>query len=112
MPALSLIAPIVVAYWLSNSDGKNPFGPMLGAFFFSWLGGVLSNKRRQGIGRALLLRQHELCLERGYQSVETEAFGSNRPMLILNLREGFEIIGVRLGAGDVLTVQMRKTLAA
>ena len=46
--------------------------------FFSWLGAVCVQRRRRGIGRALLLRQHELCVERGYDEIQTEAAGSNQ----------------------------------
>ena len=80
--------------------------------FFSWLGAVAMENRRNGIGRALLKRQHELCSERGYDEIQAESAGSNQAMLILNLQEGFEVSGMHLGRNDVLTVQLRKQLAS
>ena len=79
--------------------------------FFSWLGAVAVDRRRSGIGRALLRHQHELCTERSYEEIQTESAGSNQSMLILNLQEGFEVSGVHLGHNDALTVQLRKRLS-
>ncbi|MGB0371528.1 MAG: GNAT family N-acetyltransferase [Opitutales bacterium] len=79
--------------------------------FFSWLGGVVSGNRRKGVARALLRRQHEICLERGYEEIQTEASGSNQPMLILNLQEDFEIYGSRLGRMGELKVDLRKRIS-
>ena len=78
--------------------------------FFSWLGAVLPGHHRRGIARALLRRQHELCAERGFQEIQTEAAGTNKAMLVLNLQEGFEVSGVHLGHEDNVTVQLRKRL--
>ena len=78
--------------------------------FFSWLGAVAASHRRQGVARELVQEQHRLCRERGYQEIQTEASGSNRAMLILNLEEGFVVRGVHLGRNDDLTVQLQKSL--
>jgi len=78
--------------------------------FFSWLGAVDLQHRRCGIARRLVRHQHKLCLDRGYNEIQTESSGSNQPMLILNLQEGFEVSGVHLGHEDALTVQLRKRL--
>lgn len=78
--------------------------------FFSWLGAVDPGRRRAGVARRLLQDQHSLCVNRGYDEIQTESSGSNRPMLILNLQEGFEVSGIHLGHEEVLTVQLRKRL--
>lgn len=78
--------------------------------FFSWLGAVIISARRKGVARQLLQRQHGLCQQRGYTEIQTEAFGNNQAMLILNLQEGFEVSGLHLGHEDKLTVQLRKKL--
>lgn len=75
--------------------------------FFSWLGAVDKNHRRRGIARSLLHHQHQLCAERRYKEIQTEADGSNRAMIILNLQEGFEVYGTHIGHKDKLTVQLR-----
>ncbi len=78
--------------------------------FFSWLGAVSSAHRRKGVARKLLRHQQALCIEEGYNEMQTEASGSNQAMLILNLQEGFDISGVHLGRRNELTVQLRKRL--
>ena len=78
--------------------------------FFSWLGATALSHRRSGVARQLAQRQHEFCLDRGYDEIQTESAGTNQAMLILNLQEGFEVSGMHLGHGDALTVQLRKHL--
>ena len=78
--------------------------------FFSWLGAVAFSHRRNGVARQLVQHQHKLCLDRGYDEIQTESAGTNQAMLILNLKEGFEVSGMHLGYGDTLTVQLRKHL--
>lgn len=76
--------------------------------FFSWLGAVCKKHRRKGVARRLIEHQHNLCVERGYSEIQAESAGTNRAMLILNLQQGFDVVGVHLGHEDVLTVQLRK----
>lgn len=78
--------------------------------FFSWLGAVAKEYRREGIARALLREQHRLCVSRGLLEIQTETSVKNAGMLILNLQEGFEVYGVHLGHQDELTVQLRSQL--
>lgn len=77
---------------------------------FYWLGGVLPSHRRRGIARDLLRRQHAWCKENGYTEVLTESMNRWKGMLILNLSEGFDIVGVHLDANRALHVEMRKEL--
>ena len=78
--------------------------------FFSWLGAVLTEHRRQGVARELIRHQHKLCSMRGYKELQTESSGTKEGMLILNLKEGFEVYGFHLGHEDSPTVQLRKRL--
>ncbi|HEU5074823.1 MAG TPA: GNAT family N-acetyltransferase [Polyangiaceae bacterium] len=66
---------------------------------YSWLGGVLPDYRRRGVGKALMDYQHAWAKERGYLNVETGTIRNNVPMMLLNLRSGFEIIGTYSRAG-------------
>lgn len=66
---------------------------------YSWLGGVLPDYRRRGVGKALMEFQHAWAKERGYLNVETGTIRNNVPMMMLNLRCGFEIIGTYARAG-------------
>jgi predicted GNAT superfamily acetyltransferase len=78
--------------------------------FFSWLGGVIPERRKRGIARTLMAKQHELCLSLGYEEIQTETYGDDPAMLILNLKEGFAVIGTHLGGDNRLRVQLRKKL--
>lgn len=79
--------------------------------FFSWLGGVRAECRRQGIAKALLEHQHRRCLELGYSEIQTETFGDGNAMLLLNLQNGFEVYGTHLGDDGRLRVLLRKKLS-
>jgi GNAT superfamily N-acetyltransferase len=61
--------------------------------FYSWLGGVVPDFRRQGVGSRLMELQHQWCREHGYRTIRTHTKNKWKPMLILNLRHGFDIIG-------------------
>lgn len=68
--------------------------------FFSWLGCVRSEYRRQGIARELLQRQHQWCEEQGYEKILTNSRNSFPKMMILNIQEGFQISGTEMDGGD------------
>jgi predicted GNAT superfamily acetyltransferase len=61
--------------------------------YYSLLGGVHPDYRRQGIASRLMTLQHEWCKKKGYQSIQTKTKNKWRDMLILNLKHGFDIIG-------------------
>jgi len=61
--------------------------------FFSWLGGVKAGYRRQGIATELLKRQHRRARKLGYKRIITESGNEWRDMMILNLTNGFGIVG-------------------
>ncbi|MCB0353118.1 MAG: GNAT family N-acetyltransferase [Bdellovibrionales bacterium] len=63
-------------------------------YFYSWSGGVVPHARGKGVASALMLHQHRVAKERGYRYVRTQTKNRYRDMLILNLKNGFEITGV------------------
>lgn len=64
--------------------------------FYSWMGGVDPKFRRHGIARELMTRQHQTIKELGYRTVRTITSNQFKPMLILNLQSGFNIIGTQV----------------
>lgn len=60
---------------------------------YSWLGGVDSAFRNQGIASVLMERQHRYAEEAGYHTIRTETKNKWRSMLLLNIKSGFNIIG-------------------
>jgi len=75
----------VVGYKIGYQDRKTRF--------YSWLGGVYTEYRSQGIASELMLRQHEWCKNQGYSVIRTQTKNTWRSMLILNLRHGFDVVG-------------------
>jgi predicted GNAT superfamily acetyltransferase len=78
--------------------------------FYSWLGGIHPNARRQGVGRQLMRRQHDWARARGYAFVETRTRTVNNAMIILNLQSGFQIVGFEDDSAGHPTVIQRAAL--
>lgn len=79
------------------------------ARFYSWLGGVHPEFRNRGIGNELMRRQHDWCEMHGYRVIRTHTRNTWRNMLILNLRNGFDIVGTRTEQSDT-TILLEKSL--
>ena len=81
------VAGIVVgfryAHALPAENGKS--------ILYDQNGGVAPAARRHGIGRALLREQHRIAKQRGYSVIRTGVAVALKPMIILNLQEGFDI---------------------
>lgn len=60
--------------------------------FYSWLGGVLPDYRNRGIAQQLMNRQHQFCIKKGYQKIRSKTTTQWRNMLIINLKNGFNIV--------------------
>ncbi|MGP4081804.1 GNAT family N-acetyltransferase [Pseudalkalibacillus sp. R45] len=83
---------------LAAYDKGTPIGYKIGYerkanHFYSWLGGVHPDHRGKGVGEELLIRQHDWCRTNGYQTIRTHTKNKWRSMLILNIKNGFDIIG-------------------
>lgn len=82
------------------SEGTEPVGFKAGyaiteAKYYSWIGGVLPERRRAGIAAEMMELQHDWLSGRGYSVVETATRQDNRAMAAVNLKHGFEIAGLR-----------------
>lgn len=60
--------------------------------FYSWLGGVDTDFREFGIGSTLMEKQHQYLREKGYSVVQTKTMNKWRSMLILNIKNGFDVM--------------------
>lgn len=61
--------------------------------FYSWLGGVDENYRNKGVASKLMNKQHQYLKERGYKMIQTKTKNKWRSMLVLNIKNGFDVIG-------------------
>jgi GNAT superfamily N-acetyltransferase len=77
--------------------------------FHSWLGAVAESSEGHGIGRRLLELQHQYLQEHGYHMVRTGTRNRFKRMLILNLRNGFDLVGVKIKDGEA-HLQLEKRL--
>ena len=78
--------------------------------FYSWFGGVLPEYRGLGIATELMTAQHEWCQKQGYKRVRTESQNKYPEMLRLNIKNGFEIIGVHASSRGGMKIVMEKKL--
>jgi len=78
--------------------------------FYSWIGGVDEKFRQNGIAAELMKRQHDWCARNGFEKVRTKTQNRFKAMLILNIKNGFEIIGVYRNARNESRIVLEKTL--
>ncbi len=62
--------------------------------FYSWLGGIEAKFRSLGIASVLMQNQYAWCKKNGYKKIQTKSQNQWKEMIILNLKNDFEIIGV------------------
>jgi predicted GNAT superfamily acetyltransferase len=60
--------------------------------FYSWLGGVDTEYRKFGIASNLMKKQHQYLRKQGYCVVQTKTMNKWRSMLVLNIKNGFDVI--------------------
>ncbi|MGX6443654.1 GNAT family N-acetyltransferase [Neobacillus sp. K501] len=82
---------------ITAMDGKKVIGYKIGYAidsnkFYSWLGGVDTNYRKHGIASVLMEKQHHYLKENGYKVVQTKTMNKWRKMLIINIKNGFDVI--------------------
>jgi len=101
---------------LAHDDAGRLIGFKLGYrrspdLFYSWLGGVHPDARRQGIAARLMTAQHEWARGEGYAAVETRTRAVNNAMIILNLQSGFHVAGFEVDGSGRPVVTLRRALS-
>ncbi len=89
-------ALVILVAW----HGDTPCGYKVGfeespEVFYSWVGGVAPQYRRLGIARKLLDEQHRVVKSMGFAYVRTSTKNKYREMLLLNIKAGFDVVGVQ-----------------
>lgn len=79
--------------------------------FYSWLGCVSDEFRGQGIAAELMKLQHEWCKKHKYHSIRTMTYNRWRSMLILNLKHGFNIVGLLADKAGEPKIILEKSIA-
>ena len=62
--------------------------------FYSWVGGVHSNFRYQGVASKLAQFQENYAKKEGFTKLRTKSMNQYKPMMILNLKNGFSITNI------------------
>ncbi len=78
--------------------------------FYSWLGGVVPEYRGLGIASNLMQTQHRWCVEQGYKKIQTKTQNRFREMLMLNLKNGFDVIGTHASDEGGMKIVLEKKL--
>jgi predicted GNAT superfamily acetyltransferase len=80
--------------------------------FYSWLGGVDPDFRGHGIATELMHKQHKVLLDKGYRIVQTKTMNKWRNMLVLNIRNGFDVIDTHIDEKGLHKIILEKHLAS
>lgn len=78
--------------------------------FYSWVGGVLPDYRRGGIAKKLAQKQELWAKSNRFLKLRTKSMNRFKPMMILNLKNGFNIISVYTNDSDQTKVVFEKDL--
>jgi predicted GNAT superfamily acetyltransferase len=62
--------------------------------FYSWVGGVHPKFRKQGIAKQLAKLQENYAKNKGFTKLRTKSMNQFKPMMILNLKNGFDIVNI------------------
>lgn len=81
-----------------------------GSTFYSWVGGVLSNHRTKGIGKKLAHLQEQWAKKNNYFKIRTKSMNHFKPMMIFNLKNGFNIVSVYTNASNQTKIVFEKEL--
>jgi len=78
--------------------------------FYSWVGGVLPNYRRQGIANKLAEQQELSAKTQGFKKLRTKSMNQYKPMMILNLKRRFDIVDIYTNAKGQTKIIFKKNL--
>lgn len=78
--------------------------------FYSWVGGVLPEQRNNGIAKQLAQLQEERVREKSYKTLRTKSMNRFKPMMILNLKNGFDVKSVYTNSIGQTKIVFEKTL--
>ncbi|KAA0964907.1 GNAT family N-acetyltransferase [Sporosarcina sp. ANT_H38] len=80
--------------------------------YYSWYGAVQEEYRGKGVASKLLEQQHRFLVESGYKIVQTKTRNKWRSMLILNIKNGFDVLETFTDDEGIHRIVLEKKLSA
>lgn len=78
--------------------------------FYSWVGGILPEYRQQGIADNLAEHQESAAKSQGFKMLRTKSMNRFKPMIILNLKRGFDIVNIYTNTKGQTKIVFEKTI--
>ena len=78
--------------------------------FYSWIGGVLPNFRQLGVAAQLAKLQENYAIENGFSRLKSKSMNKYKPMMVLNLKNGFDITEIYTNAKGQTKIVFEKKL--
>jgi GNAT superfamily N-acetyltransferase len=78
--------------------------------FYSWLGGVASSFRGRGVGKQLMINQEAWARSSGFKVVTLKTMNRWLSMLLMSLKNGYEIIGTEVNPSGELKILLSKKI--
>jgi predicted GNAT superfamily acetyltransferase len=78
--------------------------------FYSWIGGVKLIFRNKGIAKQLALLQEQQAKQHGYTKLRTKSMNRFKAMMIMNLKNGFDIKKIYTNTKGQTKIVFEKTI--
>ncbi|SDW23564.1 Acetyltransferase (GNAT) family protein [Lutibacter oricola] len=78
--------------------------------FYSWVGGILPKYRRNGVAKKLAQLQEQWAKKNNYLNIRTKSMNQFKPMMILNLKNGFDIVSIYTNSTNQTKIVFEKQL--
>ena len=101
----------VLAYYGNDLIGFKIGYPYDENIFYSWIGGVKHGFRQQGIAKHLALLQQQWAKENDFVKLRTKSMNRFKSMMILNLKNEFDITKVYTNTNGQTKVVFEKPLS-
>ena len=100
----------LLAFYNSELVGFKIGYPYNKSTFYSWIGGVHLNFRKQGIASKLAALQEKKVKSLGLTKLRTKSMNQYKPMMMLNLKNGFDIIKIYTNDSEQTKIVFEKAL--
>ena len=101
---------VQTVWWNQNLAGFKIGYALDATTYYSWLGAISPDYRNCGLAQDLMTQQHAWCKKNGFQKIHTKSQNKWKEMLALNIKNGFEIVGVEKFKKKELKIILEKSI--